>query len=56
VPPCPTERAVVKPERLVILEFAPDSAAPKFVRAPAAVVAPVPPFETLSAFVSVSHG
>jgi hypothetical protein len=34
--------------------LAPDAAAPKFVRAPAAVVAPVPPFATDSAVLRVS--
>ena len=35
---------MVKPVRLVISLFAPDAAAPKAVRAPDAVVAPVPPY------------
>ena len=43
VPPCATERAVVKPESEVMSELAPLAAAPRLVRAPLAVVAPVPP-------------
>lgn len=49
VPPCATDRAVVRPDRLVISELAPEPAAPRFVRAPTAVVAPVPPLATVSA-------
>ena len=43
VPPCNTDRAVVKPLRLVMSELAPLAAAPRLVRALAAVVALVPP-------------
>lgn len=46
VPPCPTERAVVRPVSEVISEFAPEAAAPRLVRAPDAVVAFVPPLPT----------
>ena len=46
VPPCDALSAVVRPESEVISLFAPDAAAPRFVRAPAAVVAFVPPFAT----------
>lgn len=51
VPPWLTLRAVVRPVNDVMSEFAPDAAAPKFVRAPAAVVALVPPWPTLIAVV-----
>ena len=43
----------VNPDRLVISLFAPLAAAPRFVRAPDAVVAPVPPCNT--AMVSAFH-
>ena len=43
VPPSVSARGVVKPVRLVMSLFAPDAAAPRLVRAPEAVVAPVPP-------------
>ena len=43
MPPCGAERGVVNPVRLVISLFAPEAAAPRFERAPEAVVAPVPP-------------
>ena len=46
------ETAAVRPARLVMSEFAPDAAAPRLVRAPAAVVAFVPPWPTESAVVS----
>ena len=48
VPPCATDKAVVKPLRLVMSPLAPLAAAPRLARAPAAVVAPVPPFATAS--------
>ena len=43
VPPWATERSVVRPVMEVISELVPDDAAPRFVLAPDAVVAPVPP-------------
>src|SRR5437763_1048744 len=46
VPPCPTESAVVRPARDVMSEFAPLAAAARLLRAPDAVVAPVPPYKT----------
>ena len=42
----------VSPVRDVMSEFAPDCAALKLVRAPAAVVAPVPPYRTVTADVA----
>ena len=46
VPPCVTDNAVVRPLRDVISLLAPLTAAPKLVRAFAAVEAPVPPSAT----------
>jgi hypothetical protein len=43
VPPCAVLRGVVSPVKLVMSLFAPLLAALRFVRAPVAVVAPVPP-------------
>ena len=43
VPPWLIERAVLSPDNDVISEFAPLAAAPKVPRAPAVVLAPVPP-------------
>ena len=44
VPPCATDRAVVRPVIEVISELAPEAAALRAVLAVAAVDAPVPPF------------
>ncbi len=54
VPPWATVSAVVRPVRLVISEFGPAAAAPRLVRAPAIVIAPVPPEVTGKAVLSVS--
>jgi len=43
VPPCVADNGVVNPESDVMSLFAPDAAAPRFVRAAEADVAPVPP-------------
>src|SRR6185369_15074300 len=43
VPPWDTDSAVVRPDRLVISELAPRAAAPRLLRAPAAVPEFVPP-------------
>ena len=43
VPPCVVANGVDKPEIEVMSELAPEAAAPKLVRAPELVVAPVPP-------------
>src|ERR1700683_1996982 len=44
VPPWATLKAVVSPVSEVMSELAPEAAAPRLLRAPAAVLAPVPPF------------
>jgi len=53
VPPCKTVKAVVKPVIDVMSEFAPLAAAPKLVRALAAVDAPVPPSATAKSVIPV---
>src|ERR1041385_9232740 len=54
VPPCAIDSGVVSPERDVMSELAPLAATPRFDRAPAPVVAPVPPKATPLGPVSVA--
>ncbi len=54
VPPCPMDRAVVRPANDVMSEFAPEPAAPRLSLAPEALVAPVPPDAIASVPPSVS--
>src|SRR5450631_273817 len=46
VPPSPVASGVVRPVRAVMSAFEPLAAAPRLTRAPAAVLAPVPPLRT----------
>src|SRR5664279_2325893 len=55
VPPCPTDKAVVKPEREVISELAPLAAAPMPDLAVDCVVPPVPPLPTPKVPVTYTH-